>query len=302
MDDTFRKARAEYDERRESLIAARYEDVAQADFVREKWEQFDAIVFEMANSFSLLPDSSHCVMLASWELACYEYVLSSRLGPEKHEIGQWASRLWERICEKCNVLIPDLMAWHHLAHVLWQDIDPRLDQPHRAFLRTPKTAPSERESLEKATLEIFVCELNRQSAANWHIERFKAQERPDAILEDVEGNLLGVEITHAYHDSEEAKILLGRSITDFSGLQSFDELLAVVKDRISDKAGKIPSYGCPYPISLIVRVASPIFTFSQFRDALRRKQLKVSKGSIHEVWILVRSDGDPGKYAGLRLG
>ena len=302
MDDTFCKARGEYDERRDSLIAARYKDVAQANIVRDKWEQVDEIVFEMANSFSLLPNSSDCVMQASWELASYDYVLSSRLGPEKGEIGQWASRLWERISEKCNVLIPDLMAWHHLANVLWQDIHPILDRPHPASPRTPKAGPSEKKSLEKVALEIFISELNCQPGANWHIKRFQAQERPDAVLEDAQGNLLGVEITHAYHDSEEAKVLLGRSITDFSGLQSFDELLAVVKDRISDKSGKISSYGLPYPISLIVRVASPIFTFAQFRDALATQQLKISKGSIHEVWTLVRSDDDPGKYTCLRLG
>ena len=304
MDDSFRRARGEYNERRDSLIAARYKDAAQTNIVRDKWKQFDEIVFEMAHSFSLLPDLSDCVMRASWELASYDYVISNRLGPaEKNEIGQWASRLWERIWEKCNVLILDLMAWHNLANVLWRGVDPRLDPLHTPSPRPPRTKASEKESLEKVALEIFISELNHHTRANWHIKRFVGQERPDAVFEDTEGNVLGVEITHVYHNhhSEEAKILLGRSITDFSGLQSFDELIAVVKDRISDKAKQISSYRHPYPISLIVRVASPIFTRAQFQDASERKHLTISKESIHEVWILVRDDGNPGEYVCLKI-
>lgn len=148
MNELCRKARVQYDERRETLIARRYKDKAQANIAREKWKLFDAIVFEMADSFSLLPSSTDCVMHASWELASYDYVLSSRLGPRNDEIGHWATKLWERIQEKCDVLIPDLMAWDHLASVLWQGVDPRLGRPHRVSARTPESPSTEKESLK----------------------------------------------------------------------------------------------------------------------------------------------------------
>lgn len=165
----------------------------------------------------------------------------------------------------------------------------------------PRIAVHRKRVPERFAIDIFIDELNRQSRAGWHAKRFQLQERPDAVLEDARGNHLGVEITHAVHDSEEAKMLLGRSLTDFSGLQSFDELLDVIKDRVSDKERKVPTYGRPYPISLIVRVASPVFTVDQFIGALARKELIVSKGSIHEVWILVRNDDDTLTHSCLRI-
>jgi hypothetical protein len=150
----------------------------------------------------------------------------------------------------------------------------------------------EKRRLEQGALDLYLEIYNAAQPDGYTLVQWG--ERPDALLRDRAGRLLGIEITHVYHaiteasPESEAQLLLGRSASNRSGLQSFDVLLRELHARLDEKRRNVASYACAFPVALLVRVASPIFLASDFRAALA--DVPLTLGRLFAIWLLVRAD------------
>lgn len=147
--------------------------------------------------------------------------------------------------------------------------------------------------LEKAALDWFLRGYHRRKRIRYFLVRLG--DRPDAILEAPDGSRIGVEITHLFYDRQEAEMLLGRSRTRGPhGGERFSDLLGELDRLICKKAEQIGEYRCPYPVVLVVRAASPIFSGQDFEAAEARGEIRVPEGAFHEVRLLAGDDRRPG--------
>ncbi|NEW06939.1 hypothetical protein GK047_13090 [Paenibacillus sp. SYP-B3998] len=143
---------------------------------------------------------------------------------------------------------------------------------------------AEKKGLEQTAIDIFVELYNRNHE---HPLRFvQQQEKPDALLEDVEQNLVGLEVTHLFYDSEEARLMMSRSELTLPGTEVLDQFIKVINDRVRGKEEKYREYSHEYPCMLLIRNVSLLFGMS---DVLgRKKKLMLPRGQFREVWLLSR--------------
>ncbi|MCS7462230.1 hypothetical protein N0M98_18990 [Paenibacillus doosanensis] len=149
------------------------------------------------------------------------------------------------------------------------------------------TNNQEKRDLERAAVKIWIDIYNRNHDNKLRL--LYQRERPDAVIQDSRQRLMGVEITHLFYDSEEAKMLLGRSQTNTHSNEVVEMLVKELNNRIRIKESKIDTYASDYPISLLIRNASPAFGMS---DILAVKHLIYKpRGKFVQVWFLSR-DGN----------
>lgn len=157
---------------------------------------------------------------------------------------------------------------------------------------------NEKRALEKAAIEWFLLHYNTITHKDFRL--VCQQERPDAIIEASDCSRFGLEIAHLFYDDLEAKILLGKTKTKVHGPERFSYLVDRL-NRILMRKGELGcSYSCPFPISLLIRSASTIFSGPDFESA--RKEIAVPKGVYEAIWLLARADDSDGWTHLIRLG
>lgn len=301
MDETFLSERSRYDVQRKLIIQQNLSDPNKQAQAENQWEAYDKVVYELTSYFGLLPQYTNCVIDAAWELATFTFVLSKQLFPRDiSDIEHWALKFWERILEKCRTPLLDISMWHELAVELWTPLI-QASPSQEGYTSKKPTPPDEKKRLEAAVVEEFLPQFNAINHSTYSLLEIEDHERPDALLEDCTGTRLGLEITHVYHDDQEAKILLGRSPIPFSGLQSFNVLLDILLYRIRKKQKDANSYPCPYPLLLLVRIVSPVFTWRDFQDAVRNGLIQLQPSAFNEVWLLARDEEKLNSFKALKL-
>ncbi|MFE5319008.1 hypothetical protein ACFQ88_09895 [Paenibacillus sp. NPDC056579] len=146
----------------------------------------------------------------------------------------------------------------------------------------------EKRDLERAAVTILIALYNRNHSTKLRL--LYQQDKPDAVLQDSNHRKLGVEITHLFYDSEEAKMLLGRSRENVHTEEVIELLIKELNNRIIKKEAKINTYSTQYPVSLIIRNASLAFGMS---DILSVKHLIYKpQGKFVNVWFLSRDGTD----------
>ncbi|MFC5406453.1 hypothetical protein [Cohnella soli] len=143
----------------------------------------------------------------------------------------------------------------------------------------------EKYALENAAAEIFLKLYNIN-----HLDQFEIVERresPDFVLKNKNGDLLGLEIAHLFYDSEEAKMLLGRSNNRTHGIETFDKFLDNLNNLLRHKETKKSIYESSYPTSLVIRNTSPLFGMS---DVLRAKDLIYKPTGYKSVWFISKDE------------
>jgi hypothetical protein len=145
----------------------------------------------------------------------------------------------------------------------------------------------EKTLLEDYALKYLIEDYERQTGLKCKV--ISRQEGPDAVIE-INGNRIGLEITHLYYDREEAKILLGRSDYKQHGLERFDTLIYELNELLKKKAMKSYTYNCDYPVSLLIRNGSPIFGLSDFRNSI--DHIYIPDNRYLNIWFLSRDDND----------
>ncbi|OXM82847.1 hypothetical protein [Paenibacillus rigui] len=144
----------------------------------------------------------------------------------------------------------------------------------------------EKRDLERAAAQIFIDIYNNNHDPKLRL--LYQRERPDAVVQVQDATLrpIGIEITHLFYDSEEAKMLLGRSKASSHSMELIELLVKELNNRIQVKEAKISTYSSEYPIALLIRNASPAFGMSEI---LREKHLIYKpQGKFTHVWFLSR--------------
>ena len=72
---------------------------------------------------------------------------------------------------------------------------------------------NEKRLMEIAAIQIFLQHYNQINGSDYSLLRM--QERPDALITNSQGVILGIEVTHLFYEPYEAKMLLGRSEDDY---------------------------------------------------------------------------------------
>jgi hypothetical protein len=142
----------------------------------------------------------------------------------------------------------------------------------------------EKRALERAAVKILIEIYNRNHDNKLRL--LYQQERPDAVLQDSYHRKIGMEITHLFYDSEEAKRLLGRSIDNIRKLEVIETLIEELNNRIIRKESKIDSYSTAYPIALIIRNVSPAFGMSHILSA--KPLIYKPLGKFTNIWLISR--------------
>lgn len=144
---------------------------------------------------------------------------------------------------------------------------------------------TEKRRLEREAVKLFISLYNDRCEGR--VRLLYQRERPDAVLEDTRSRgKIGVEITHLYFNECEAKQLLGRSNQEDCGPESFDQLLVELNGRIVRKESKFASVALEYPISLLIRNASPMYGLSQF--IANADRMARSHHIFQAIWLLTR--------------
>lgn len=149
-----------------------------------------------------------------------------------------------------------------------------------------KNHNDEKQILERDAIELFINISRAGRGVDYRI--IAKQESPDFVLADEFGNMIGVEVTHIFYDSEEAKMLLGRSDRKTHGLENLDGFIAELNIALKKKGEKGNNYEFDYPLSLLIRNASPLWGLSDIEHSLDK--LQVPTGIYQEIWILTRDN------------
>ncbi|MFL0246065.1 hypothetical protein [Candidatus Clostridium stratigraminis] len=144
----------------------------------------------------------------------------------------------------------------------------------------------EKYQLEKAAIDIFIEIYNKNF--NKQLEIVQKQESPDFLLMDSHGNPIGIEIAHVFYDPLEAKMLLNRSSSLVHGIETFQIFIEKFNEVLAKKCKVGESFEVSYPYSLLIRNASPIFTYEDIREST--KYIEIPSNRYKDIWILSRNN------------
>jgi hypothetical protein len=142
----------------------------------------------------------------------------------------------------------------------------------------------EKRALERAAVHHFLRIYNQNHEIRYRL--LYQHDKPDAVLQDSKQRKLGLEITHLFYDAEEAKMLLGRSNRTAHGPETLDNWLAELNGLIRKKEEKRHGYESSYPISLLIRNASPVFGMSDLLNA--KDGVYRPSNLFQQIWFLSR--------------
>lgn len=151
-----------------------------------------------------------------------------------------------------------------------------------------KRRDDEKLHLEREAISIFVNIYNRNHPVKLRL--LYQQEKPDAVLQNAKRQKLGLEVTHLFFGSEEAKMLFGRSQETSCSLESLDVLVEELNKRIARKEQKINGYSHDYPVALLIRNASPVFGMSNILAVKGR--IRKPQPYFTHTWFLSRDGSE----------
>lgn len=144
----------------------------------------------------------------------------------------------------------------------------------------------EKERLERRALAFFLRLYNRKWHTKYHI--FMKGERPDFVVKDkLTSKVMGVEISHIFHDKKEAMMLLGRDQSNIHGIITAQDHVDVLVRVLKKKAQKVKKYPFKGQIVLVLRDFSRTFDAKTLFD--HRLGLKIPGSIYKEIWYLSRS-------------
>lgn len=146
----------------------------------------------------------------------------------------------------------------------------------------------EKKALEREAIRVFLQLYNMRSEPKYRL--LYQQEKPDAVLESRHRRQLGLEITHLFYDAHEAMQALGRTDEPRREPETIDTWLGELNERIRTKEEKFAAYSHKYPLSLLIRNASPQFGLAEVRSY--RDRIAKPQGLFDNIWFLSR-DGGP---------
>ncbi len=144
----------------------------------------------------------------------------------------------------------------------------------------------EKERLERQALAYFLRLYNRKFNTKYRLQH--KRECPDFSVRNLyNGDILGVEISHIFHDKKEAMMMLGRDQSHIHGIISADDHVRVLERILKQKAEKYYGYDIDAPIILVLRDFNPIFNAKTIFDP--RLHFCMPASEFKEVWYMTRT-------------
>lgn len=142
-----------------------------------------------------------------------------------------------------------------------------------------------KKKLEKYAGEYFLNSYNQRFGTTFKIKI--QRDKPDLVVTDENTKtIIGIEITHLYYGTGEAKLLLGKTIQSIPDVMDPDELIKNLNGLLKEKVKQVKKYNFPHKTFLVIRVASRIFDKSDFDRV--EKDIVVPKNIFSEIWLLPR--------------
>lgn len=142
-----------------------------------------------------------------------------------------------------------------------------------------------KKQLEKDAGEYFVSSYNQIRNTGFVIS--EQREKPDLVIIDRDSHTtIGVEITHLYYGTDEAKLLLNKTTQSIPGVMQPDELIENLNGLLAEKVKQVRKYDFQQEIFLVIRVASRIFDKADFDEV--EKDITVPENIFSEIWLLPR--------------
>ncbi|AFM42661.1 hypothetical protein Desaci_3780 [Desulfosporosinus acidiphilus SJ4] len=137
--------------------------------------------------------------------------------------------------------------------------------------------------IEEGAAQALVKLLNSQQGKEYKIVQHA--DRPDIVIENLQdGSRLGVEVTHLFYDSEEARAIFGRSHAQSHPPEYIEEYIRRLNALLQQKSEKAKGYCHQDPLALLIRVVSPIFHMLDFE--LYASRIIVPPSDFKIIWLL----------------
>ncbi|MGC7870330.1 hypothetical protein ACPUYX_02235 [Desulfosporosinus sp. SYSU MS00001] len=137
--------------------------------------------------------------------------------------------------------------------------------------------------IEEGAAQALVALLNSQQGKDYRI--IKHADRPDIVIENQQnGRRLGVEVTHLFYDSDEARAVFGRSRAQSHPPEYIEEYIRRLNVLLEQKSEKAKGYSHENPLALLIRVVSPVFHMVDFEVYASKIQVPPSDFAI--IWLL----------------
>lgn len=140
----------------------------------------------------------------------------------------------------------------------------------------------EKARLERAAMLMFVRAMRLTYRRDLRI--IEQRERPDFLAMGHPMHLIGVELTHLYHNAEEARFLNGRASEEIHPLTTVDELLDALNRSLHSKAALSYGYEMFDRLWLLIRVTSPEVQKRTILDHWSR--IVIPPSAFHQIWML----------------
>jgi hypothetical protein len=110
-------------------------------------------------------------------------------------------------------------------------------------------------------------------------------DRPDIVIEDpTSGMRIGVEVTHLFYDSDEARMIFGRSLNTERPPENIEECIRRLNALLLQKAEKAHGYDHEAPLALLIRVVSQVFKREDFQANMAK--INVPASDFRYIWLL----------------
>lgn len=111
------------------------------------------------------------------------------------------------------------------------------------------------------------------------------EDRPDIVIEDQSSGMrIGVEVTHLFYDSDEARMIFGRSLSNERPSENIEECIRRLNALLLQKAEKARGYDHKAPLALLVRVVSQVFRREDF--PIYNAKIIVPESDFRYIWLL----------------
>lgn len=137
--------------------------------------------------------------------------------------------------------------------------------------------------IEEGAAQALVELLNSRQGKDYKI--IQHTDRPDIVIENQQdGSRLGVEVTHLFYDSEEARSVFGRSHVQSHPPEYIEEYIRRLNLLLQQKSEKAKGYSHKDPLALLIRVVSPVFHMLDFETYASR--IVVPASDFEMIWLL----------------
>jgi hypothetical protein len=147
-----------------------------------------------------------------------------------------------------------------------------------------------KEDGERNILNRFVAAYRKQFGVE--LRMLSHRDRPDfAVTEGDSGCTLGIEVTAAYQDDDEAESEFGVQEAEIKFESSIDKVLESLNTRLANKAEKVKQYVFDGKIWLVILVASPVYNSKTDIQSFGNR-LVIPDNLFEKVWLVIQNQSD----------